>query len=366
MQDNNTGKEEKKPRRRVKKAKGHGGHHGGAWKVAYADFVTAMMALFLVLWLVSQADTKLKQQIANYFRSPGVFTSTKGGILSGASKVSHEPSKLTSKDDEQALFSVAQSLQKKFDTRPEFSKSKDKVYIKLTEDGLQIQVIDKADDISFEVGKANLTKEAREILEEIAQAVCELPNPIIIGGHTDARIFPSSNGYTNWELSTDRANSARRVLQEICVKPEQIRRIIGYADTDPIIPEDVYAPANRRISITVLRMNYEEKVAAETKEANSEDTSNEPVEESVNLKENNMVEKKSKKQSQKTEKVKSEEDPEKEEPKETVAEIERSGEKTGKKKPLETKLKKEGQVSVGEPDKIPSTTRSREPKSQKP
>lgn len=292
MQENKNPEPEKKSRRRVKKVKGHGGHHGGAWKVAYADFVTAMMALFLVLWLVSQADTKLKEQIANYFRSPGVFTSTKGGILSGASKVSKEPSKLTSKDDEQALFSVAQSLQKKFDTRPEFTKSKDKVFIKLTDDGLQIQVMDKADNISFEVGKANLTKEAREILTEIAQALCELPNPIIIGGHTDARIFPSSNGYTNWELSTDRANAARRVLQEACVKPEQIKRIIGYADTDPIIPRDVYDPANRRISITVLRMNYEEKVAAETKEADSEDTSTDSVEESVNLKEKNVVEKK--------------------------------------------------------------------------
>src|SRR3954452_20919547 len=97
---------QKKPRRRVKKVKGHGGHHGGAWKVAYADFVTAMMALFLVLWLVFSADTKLKQAIASYFRSPGVFDTMRGGILSQAKKVSKEPQALTSKDDEQSLFSA--------------------------------------------------------------------------------------------------------------------------------------------------------------------------------------------------------------------------------------------------------------------
>src|ERR1700709_1888899 len=96
----------------IKKVKGHGGHHGGAWKVAYADFVTAMMALFLVLWLVSQADTKLKQSIAAYFRSPGVFDTMAGGILAQAKKVSKEPTSQTSKDDEQTLFSVASSLQK--------------------------------------------------------------------------------------------------------------------------------------------------------------------------------------------------------------------------------------------------------------
>src|SRR6267142_4763841 len=123
---------------KYKKVKGHGGgHHGGAWKVAYADFVTAMMALFLVLWLVSQADTKLKQAIANYFRSPGVFEQAAGGIINGPKKVSKDPSALTSKDEEQALFGLATTLKKKFETRPEFSKSKDQVKIELSEEGLK-------------------------------------------------------------------------------------------------------------------------------------------------------------------------------------------------------------------------------------
>lgn len=246
--------EEKKPRRRVKKAKAHGGHHGGAWKVAYADFVTAMMALFLVLWLVSQADTKLKQAIANYFRSPGVFDSMQGGILSQAKKMTKEPGNLTSKDDEQTLFHVAENLQKQFSTRPEFSRYKDQVKIDLTDEGLRIQLIDKADRVSFASGSAQLTPDAQSVLSEIATSICSLPNKINIGGHTDSRVFPSDNGYTNWELSADRANAARRILEAGCVKPEQIRRIVGFADTEPMVPDDPYAPANRRISITVLRL----------------------------------------------------------------------------------------------------------------
>lgn len=251
---------EQAPRRkRAKKAKGHGGHHGGAWKVAYADFVTAMMALFLVLWLVSQADTKLKESIANYFRSPGVFDTMAGGILSQAKKVSKEPTSLTSKDDEQTLFSVAQSLQKKFQTRPEFSKYKDQVQVDVTEEGLRIQLIDKADRVSFPSGSSELTIDAKAILEEIAEDICSLPNKINIGGHTDSHVFPNEKGYTNWELSADRANAARRILESVCVKPQQIHRIIGYADTEPLVPEDPFAQANRRISITVLRLNTVDK-----------------------------------------------------------------------------------------------------------
>ena len=249
-----TQEEPKPPRRRVKKAKSHGGHHGGAWKVAYADFVTAMMALFLVLWLVSQADTKLKQSIASYFRSPGVFDSMRGGILSQAKKVSKEPTSQTSKDDEQALYSVAQSLQKQFATRPQFSRNAEQVKIDVTDEGLRIQLIDKADKVAFSSGSADLTADAQAILTEIAKGICSLPNKINIGGHTDSRVFPSDNGYTNWELSTDRANAARRILESNCVKSEQIHRIVGFADTELAVPEDPFSPANRRISITVLRI----------------------------------------------------------------------------------------------------------------
>jgi hypothetical protein len=114
--------------------------------------------------------------------------------------------------------------------------------------------VDKAERVSFASGSAALTPEAKAILDEIARAICELPNPLLIGGHTDRTLFPSSSDYTNWELSTDRANAARRELQAACVKPEQIKRIVGYADTEPLIPDNPYAENNRRISITVMRL----------------------------------------------------------------------------------------------------------------
>ena len=308
--------EEKKPRRRVKKVKGHGGHHGGAWKVAYADFVTAMMALFLVLWLVSQADQKTRQQIASYFRSPGVFDTMNGGILTQAKKVSKEPTSLTSKDDEQTLFSVAQTLQKKFDTRPEFSKYKDQVKIDVTDEGLRIQLIDKADRVSFPSGSAELNAETKAILAEIAKGVCALPNRINIGGHTDSHVFASQNGgYTNWELSADRANAARRELENECVKPEQIYRIVGFADTEPLIPEDPFATANRRISITVLRL--------QTKEAKK------PVADETAEPEN-----------------KSESKPE--------GKIGKTVSLSNDINQAKAKLSKEGSVNVGEPDQIPA------------
>ena len=327
--------EPKKARRRVKKVKHHGGHHGGAWKVAYADFVTAMMALFLVLWLVSQADTKLKQAIANYFRSPGVFNTMNGGILSSAKKVSKEPENLTSKDEDRALFGVAQSLQQKFDTRPEFSKYKDQIKIEVTEEGLKIEILDKADRVSFPVGSAELSETAKQVLAEIAQGICALPNPIVIGGHTDSRNFPSETGYTNWELSADRANAARRVLQAQCLPSQQIRRIIGYADSQPIIPEDPYSPANRRISITVLRTVMPEQQNGQQTNPGTEKESSAPAN--------------SKKPEKKSAEVSGEN-----------KNAEPSEEKTPETKKAETKLAQEGAISVGEADKLPNAPKIRE------
>lgn len=228
-------------------------HHGGAWKVAYADFVTAMMALFLVLWLVSQADQKVKQQIAQYFRSPGVFDTMEGGVLGGPKKVSKDPTSLTYKDEEQSLFQTATLLRKAFASRPEFSKYKDQVKVEITEEGLKIDILDKAERVSFPSASAELTAEAKEILAEIARAICTLPNPVNVGGHTDRHVFPAGSDYTNWELSADRANAARRALEAGCLRPEQVRRVVGYADTELLVPEDPFSPANRRISIVVVR-----------------------------------------------------------------------------------------------------------------
>jgi chemotaxis protein MotB len=337
MSDSNP--EEAKPRRRIKKSKGHAAHHGGAWKVAYADFVTAMMALFLVLWLVSQADTKLKESIANYFRSPGVFSTMDGGILSQAKKVSKEPTSLTSKDDEQTLFSVAQSLKKKFQNRPEFSKYKDQVQVDVTDEGLRIQLLDKADRVSFPSGSSEMSAEARAILEEIAADICQLPNKINIGGHTDSHVFPSTKGYTNWELSADRANAARRVLESVCVKSSQINRIIGFADTEPMVPEDPFAQANRRISITVLRLSM---TGDELSEQNGEKGSEQPALSNVNPMKFDKG-----KQLSSTTKSQDEAD---------GKTGNTNGEKSGalsEQESLSKKLSETGTVKVGEPDKVP-------------
>ena len=331
-----------KPRRRVKKVKGHGGHHGGAWKVAYADFVTAMMALFLVLWLVSQADTKLKESIANHFRSPGVFDSVKGGILNQAKKVSKEPTSLTSKDDEQMLFSVAETLKKKFSTRPEFSKYKDQIKIDVTAEGLKIELIDKADKVSFPSGSADLTPEAQAILTEIANGLCELSNKINIGGHTDSHVFPSDNGYTNWELSSDRANAARRVLESVCIRPSQINRIVGYADTEPLVPEDRYSPANRRISIVVLRMT----APAETE--------NSPEENKTRDNSANKPEKIPEVKPKAAKKIEESSTKEGEKPEDSTEKDKKDSETTPEKQSIKNKLQKEGAVTVGEPDEVPN------------
>jgi len=203
--------------------------------------------LFLVLWLVSQGDQKLKASIANYFRTPGAFDTARGTILNGSegSEVKLDTTMAT-KDDEKALYSTAALLRKKLSQI-----ERDQIKIDITDEGLHIQILDKADHVSFGSGSADLAPATSEILKEIATTICDLPNQIDIGGHTDSYTFPTP-GYTNWELSADRANAARRALEADCIKPDRIRRIVGYADTKPLDPGDPYSPSNRRISIMLL------------------------------------------------------------------------------------------------------------------
>lgn len=336
---------EKKPRRRVKKVKGHGGHHGGAWKVAYADFVTAMMALFLVLWLVSQADVKLKESIANYFRSPGVFSSTEGGVLGGPKKVSKAPEAMTSKDEEQALFSAAEQLRKKFTTNPQFLAYKDRIKIELTEQGLRIQIVDKAERVTFSSSSARLTPDARAVLAEVARGICELPNPISIGGHTDRHLFAPGSPYTNWELSADRANAARRELESNCVAPAQIRRVVGHADTELLLPDEPFSPANRRISITVMRIHQPPSSDAEKDDETGKSRAKETNGDG------RAADDESRAADDESEAARNGSDGAK--PLE--------GAKTGDGRALRNRLASEGSVAVGEPDAIPSNVkRSRE------
>jgi len=256
--------------------KGHAGHHGGAWKVAYADFVTAMMALFMVLWIVGQSSKTTKEAIADYFRKPGVFTTTgaggqkvaplvpdlaasgDGGTLSLPSQAISPQEALTEvlrlqqKAQEQTLKQVGEHLLARLATMPELQRLKDQVTIEITEDGLRIELLDKEGSSFFEVGSAQFKSETVPVLRAIASEISTLPNPVVIEGHTDSRPFTTSSSRSNWELSTDRAHSARRLIEHMHVRAEQIAQVRGYADRKLRYPDQPYDVRNRRISITVL------------------------------------------------------------------------------------------------------------------
>ena len=236
----------------------HQAHHGGAWKVAYADFVTAMMAFFLVMWIVGQSK-EMRSSIASYFRDPVAFAKTNGGgrgVLPGAKSGATGEQQEAAPDVEaatRALEKAAHHLKEKLKALPDFEKIKDRVDIKVTAEGLEIDLLDDQKDGFFDTGSAKLKPETVALLEVIGQDLGGLGHPIVVDGHTDKAQYASSEGYTNWELSADRANAARRVLQTSGTKPEQIEAVRGYADTKLKYPDRPLDPGNRRISILVRR-----------------------------------------------------------------------------------------------------------------
>jgi chemotaxis protein MotB len=235
----------------------HGGHHGGAWKVAYADFVTAMMAFFLVMWIVGQSNP-MKAGVAGYFRDPGVFergTGGSAGIMPGAPKGITSPTPTPNDSDiavaKEVLEQAAQRLREAIEQLPDFSKIKDRVEIEVTSEGLRIELIDTANDSFFQVGSAVLHSDSKQLLGVIASELGKIPNRVAVEGHTDARAFGGRAGYGNWELSSDRANSARRAMQESGLRPDQVDTVRGYAERRPRIADDPLDARNRRISIVV-------------------------------------------------------------------------------------------------------------------
>jgi chemotaxis protein MotB len=241
----------------IKKKKGHGhGHHGGAWKVAYADFVTAMMAFFLVLWIVGQSQA-VKNSVAGYFRDPGVFEFERStGILPGSTTgISPEgpPSlkqvAVRSAADRQALEQKAATLRAMLQ-KPEMAGMKDQVEIQMTRDGLRIELLEKSDSLFFDSGSAALKEHTIRLLQAIARELGSLDNPIVLEGHTDSRRYTASRAYTNWELSADRANAARRVMDGV-LPSGRLSEVRGYADTRLRYPADPLDPRNRRVSIIV-------------------------------------------------------------------------------------------------------------------
>lgn len=240
----------------IKKIIGGGhGHHGGAWKVAYADFVTAMMALFIVLWILAQNDD-VKNNIAGYFNDPSGFGVGNGpSVIEGRGQQSAAPTILTDFQrkelEKQRLESMGNDLMNKLGTEG-FNDIIDQIDIKISDEGLRIEIMESNNDAFFEVGTAELKGSAAQILAVIGKQMSTVKNKIVIEGHTDSRPFPSGyKGYSNYELSADRANSARRALIKSGLESNQIDEIRGYADNRLRDQNDPYNVVNRRISIVV-------------------------------------------------------------------------------------------------------------------
>jgi len=248
----------------IKKKRGHGGHHGGAWKVAYADFVTAMMALFIVLWIVGQSNA-VKQAIAAYFKDPSVFTHGSGGagiLPDGAPKQQPAPAAVLSSEME-ILKVEGRKIEDAISATPAFSKFKDKVQVTVTKDGLRVELVENATGLFFDVGSAQVKTETIQLITMMAAEIGKLPNKVIIEGYTDSRPY-SGTGYSNWELSTERANAARKILEEKGLKKNQIIEVRGFADRNLKHPDKPMDASNRRVSILVATSQFQPHQALPT------------------------------------------------------------------------------------------------------
>jgi chemotaxis protein MotB len=232
-----------------RKKGGHGGHHGGAWKVAYADFVTAMMALFIVLWLMN-SSVQVRKAISAYFRDPS-GSGKLAGSASGGTGEAVSVSKSTMTD-------LKDMLEQAIKKNPELAPIKDYVQMSVTGDGLRVELLENEKGIFFQSSSAALSKLGEELIIRLAQELAKLPNQLIIEGHTDAKPFGGQAEYTNWELSTDRANSGRRLIETHGTRPGQIVQVRGFADQnlrDPAHPDEA---SNRRVSVIVRYQNVAE------------------------------------------------------------------------------------------------------------
>ena len=284
-----------------KKKGGHDGHHGGAWKVAYADFVTAMMAFFLLLWLISATTKEQKEGIADYFTPSTVTQSNSGSgmILSGRT-MSDEGALVSDRapvginmslpspagpDNDREVQDLAKQLaereQRDFEDAeeklksavsaiPELAELADQVLVDYTPEGMRIQLVDARESAMFKLGSAEPKKRTRELLSLVAQTIQDLPNKVAVKGHTDATPFTSRENYSNWELSADRANASRRVLAQGGLPADRIGQVVGRAAQDPLLPEDPENARNRRISIVLLNRDHEAEALERAAEAGTD------------------------------------------------------------------------------------------------
>jgi chemotaxis protein MotB len=274
--------------KRVKKG-GHGAH-GGAWKIAYADFVTAMMAFFLLMWLLGSTTEGDKKGIADYFGSPlkmallasgsGAgdaahvvkgggqdLTLTTGQVKRGEIQAPRDTINVHKLKAEQARAEVVrlQDLQRKVESMIEgnsrLAGMRSQILLDMTQDGLRIQIVDQDRRPMFPSGSAVVEPQMRELLREIGAILTEVPNRLTLEGHTDAQAYSAGErGYSNWELSSDRANASRRELVAGGLADDRVLRVQGLAASNPFDRKDPLAPTNRRISVVVMTRDAEERV----------------------------------------------------------------------------------------------------------
>ncbi len=247
----------KEPKIIIKKVKrkGHGGgHHGGEWKVAYADFITAMMAFFLLMWLIAILAPEQKKTMAQYFKDVSIFENTGSGFFEKKVGIMGDAGTMKNNARQGDFIQPGRDefrdkLKKDIETK--LAEVKDQVLVDVFEGGVRIQIIDKEGNPMFALGNPELTSTARRILKVIASNIKEMENDVAIEGHTDALSYVS-NRYTNWELSTERASAARKELESEGLNPNRLTRVAGFAAKIPLIPNNPNDPRNRRISIVLL------------------------------------------------------------------------------------------------------------------
>ena len=242
---------DKRPIIIIKKVSGHGGHHGGAWKVAYADFVTAMMALFIVLWLTSSGE-KVKKSIASYFNDPQGTSKEIGTGKDGTGD--------SIPLDKKGISELKEKMERQIASRPDLKKLHNQVDIIITPEGMRIELMESKNGTFFESGSAVVNGLGKELLGLLATELSNAPNRVSIEGHTDAQQYQgAAKKYDNWDLSTDRANAARRVMQATGLQPGQLAQVRGFADQQLRVPSDPMDPSNRRVSVIVHYLGFTQK-----------------------------------------------------------------------------------------------------------
>ncbi|MHA1539583.1 MAG: flagellar motor protein MotB [Alphaproteobacteria bacterium] len=248
-----------------KKARKHAAHHGGAWKIAYADYITAMMAFFLVLWLVGVMDEEQLAGMADYFAKESATTEQSegeralGGVqISQIGLSEQEKEKVESlyeKLEEKNFGEVEENMHRAIEESPELKDLENNLLIERTPEGLRIQIIDQDGRSMFNAGSAIMQRHMRRLLAHVTKAIAPLPNMISLTGHTDAVGYAPGAKYTNWELSADRANASRQAIVSFGLDPNRIRRVVGMSSRELLTPEDPASPQNRRLSILLIKQS---------------------------------------------------------------------------------------------------------------